>query len=119
MASLDKMSPPSGKEGISNFKNRTNYAGMSLKTKDRCGKLGREPGMSMKTKVLRPSRAVMLLKRKAVSWWEVVGGELRTGTGGWGRGNEGLPATGACQHHSLDLSCGSRKPTNPEKGLFF
>ena len=52
MAPLDKMSVPSGKERTSNFKNRTNDAGMSLKTKDRCGKLGGEAGMSMKTEVL-------------------------------------------------------------------
>jgi hypothetical protein len=61
----------------------------------------------------------MLLKKQIISRWYVAGGELRTGTGGWGLGDEGLPAAGACQHHSLDLSCGSRKPTNPEEGLFF
>jgi hypothetical protein len=33
----------------SNFKKCTNDAGMSMKTKDRCGKLGREAGMCMKT----------------------------------------------------------------------
>jgi hypothetical protein len=32
----------------------TNHAGMLLKTKDRCGKLGSEAGMCMKTKVLSP-----------------------------------------------------------------
>src|SRR5208337_2992428 len=52
IAHLDKMSPPSGKERTSNFKNRTNDTGISLKTKDRCGKLGHEAGMSMKTKVI-------------------------------------------------------------------
>jgi len=49
----------------------------------------------------------------------VVGGKLRTGTWGWGLGDEGLLPADACQHHSLDLSCGSRKPTNLEKELFF
>jgi hypothetical protein len=29
-----------------------NEPGMSMKTKDRCGKLANEPGMSMKTKAL-------------------------------------------------------------------
>ena len=37
---LDKMSPPLGRERASNVENRTSNAGMSLKTKDRCGKLG-------------------------------------------------------------------------------
>jgi hypothetical protein len=32
------------------LKKSTNEPGMSLKTKDRCGKLGGEAGMSMKTK---------------------------------------------------------------------
>ena len=41
------------------------------------------------------------------------------GTGGWGLGDEGLPTVGACQHHSLSLSCGSRKPTNLEEEFFF
>ena len=41
------------------------------------------------------------------------------GTGGWGLGDEGLPAAGGCQHHSLNLSCGSRKPVNLEKKFFF
>jgi hypothetical protein len=40
MVALDKMSPPTGKERGSNVENRTGNAGMSLKTKDRCGKLG-------------------------------------------------------------------------------
>jgi hypothetical protein len=33
-----------------------NKAGMSLKTKGHCGKLAKEPGMSMKTKALSQSR---------------------------------------------------------------
>ena len=41
------------------------------------------------------------------------------GAGDWGLGDEGLPAAGACLHQSLNLSCGSRKPTNPEKEFFF
>ncbi len=39
MAALDKMSPPTGKEGTSHVENRTSNTGMSMKTKDRCGKL--------------------------------------------------------------------------------
>jgi len=38
---------------------------------------------------------------------------------GWGLADEGLPAAGACQHHSLNLSCGSRKPANVEREFFF
>jgi hypothetical protein len=38
---------------------------------------------------------------------------------GWGLGDEGLPAAGECKHHSLNLSCDSRKPTNLEKEFFF
>jgi hypothetical protein len=34
----------------SNFKKCVNYAGILLKTKDRCGKPGAKAGMSMKTK---------------------------------------------------------------------
>jgi hypothetical protein len=52
MVTLDKMSPPTGKERTGNVENRTSNAGMSLKTKDRCGKLGQEAGMSMKTNIL-------------------------------------------------------------------
>ena len=40
----------------SNFKKRTNNTGMSMKTKDRYGKLGGTAGMSMKTKALSPLR---------------------------------------------------------------
>jgi hypothetical protein len=36
---LDKMSLQTGKEETNNFKKCTNDAGMSMKTKDRCGKL--------------------------------------------------------------------------------
>jgi hypothetical protein len=61
----------------------------------------------------------MLLKSKVVSRWYVVGGKLRTGTGGWGLGDEGLPAAGACQQHSPDLPGGLRKSINLEKELFF
>jgi hypothetical protein len=39
----DKMSMPTGKERTSNFKKRPNEAGMLLKTKDRCGKVGMKP----------------------------------------------------------------------------
>jgi hypothetical protein len=49
----------------------------------------------------------------------VAGGESKTGGRGWGLGGEGLSATGAFQHHSLNLSCGSRKPANLEKESFF
>jgi hypothetical protein len=52
MVDLDKMSPPIAKERTSNFENRTSNAAMSLKTKERCGKLGQEAGMSMKTNIL-------------------------------------------------------------------
>jgi hypothetical protein len=38
---------------------------------------------------------------------------------GWGLVDEGLPIAGARQHHSLNLSCGSRKPTNLEKEFSF
>jgi hypothetical protein len=38
----------------SNFKKRTNEAGMSMKTKERCGKLVGKAGMSMKIKALSP-----------------------------------------------------------------
>ncbi len=34
------------------LKNPTNDAGMSMKTKDHCGKLGNDTGMSMKTQAL-------------------------------------------------------------------
>jgi hypothetical protein len=40
-------------------------------------------------------------------------------TGGWGLEDEGLPIARACQHHPLNLSCGSRKPTNLEKEFSF
>jgi hypothetical protein len=36
-----------------------------------------------------------------------------------GLGDEGLHIAGACQHHSFNLSCGSRKLTNFEKEFFF
>jgi hypothetical protein len=41
------------------------------------------------------------------------------GTRGWGLGDDGLPIAGACQHHSLNLPCGSRRPTNLETELLF
>jgi len=56
IAGPDKMSPLIGEERTSNFKNRRNDAGMLLKTKDRCGRLGHEAGMSMKTKALSPPK---------------------------------------------------------------
>jgi hypothetical protein len=40
-------------------------------------------------------------------------------TGGWGLGDEGVPAADACEHHSLNLSSGSRRPTNREKEFSF
>jgi hypothetical protein len=51
--------------------------------------------------------------------WYVVCGRSGKKNRGWGLGDEGPPLAGACQHHSLDLSCGSRKPTNPEREFFF
>jgi hypothetical protein len=36
------MSPPKGKETANNVENRTINAGMLLKTKDRCGKVGQK-----------------------------------------------------------------------------
>ena len=41
------------------------------------------------------------------------------GTGGRGLRDEALAAADSCQHHSLNLSCGSRKPTNLEENFFF
>jgi hypothetical protein len=38
--------------GKSNFKKRTSDAGMSMKTKDRCGKGGAKAGMFVKIKVV-------------------------------------------------------------------
>ena len=38
---------------------------------------------------------------------------------GWGLGDKSLPPADAFQHHSLNLSCGSRKPTNLERKFFF
>ena len=49
--------------------------------------------------------------------WEVGNEKQGLGTGGWG--DEGLPTAGACQHHSLNLSCGSRRLTNLEKEFSF
>jgi hypothetical protein len=46
MAALDKMSPPTGKGMSSNFKNGTNYAGMSMKTKGRLNKGSGKAGIS-------------------------------------------------------------------------
>jgi len=37
----------------------------------------------------------------------------------WGLGDEGLPAASACQHHSLNLSCRPRNPTNLEENFLF
>jgi hypothetical protein len=49
-----------------------------------------------------------------------VGNEKQgLGTGGWGLGDEGLPAAGGCQHHSLNSCCSSREPINLEKEIFF
>jgi hypothetical protein len=42
---------------------------MSMRTKSRLSTGGGEPGMSMKTKALSPSKAGMLLKRQVVSRW--------------------------------------------------
>jgi len=49
--------------------------------------------------------------------WYVGGGEMKNR--GKGLGDEGLPAAGACQNHSLNLSCDSRKPTSLGKEFFF
>ena len=38
---------------------------------------------------------------------------------GWGPGADGLPAVSACQHHSLNLSCRPRNPTNLEENFLF
>jgi hypothetical protein len=38
---------------------------------------------------------------------------------GLGTGDEEPPAADACQHHSLNFSCGSRKPTNLQKSFIF
>ncbi len=46
MAALDKMSPPTGKEGTSRVENRTSNAGMLLKTKDEFSTGRREAGIS-------------------------------------------------------------------------
>jgi hypothetical protein len=79
MAALDKMSPPTGKERTSNVENRTSNAGMLLKTKDGCGKLGCETGMSMKTKeILVESGNVVEKKGRRC---HVVGGEEKQGLG--------------------------------------
>jgi hypothetical protein len=62
----------------------------------------------------------MLLKRKGVGgMWHVVGGRWGMKNRGWGLEDEGLLAAGACQHHSLNLSCGSRKPTDLEREFLF
>jgi hypothetical protein len=37
----------------------------------------------------------------------------------WGLGDDGLPAVGASQHHSLNLSCSSGEPIKLEKKIFF
>jgi hypothetical protein len=37
----------------------------------------------------------------------------------WGLGDKGVPAVGASQHHSLNLSCSSGEPINLEKKTFF
>jgi hypothetical protein len=48
-----------------------------------------------------------------------VGNEKQgLGTGGLGTWDEALPAAGACQHHPLNLFCGSIKPTNLKKNSF-
>ena len=63
-----------------------------------------------------------MLKRKGVGgMWHVVGGRWGMKNRGYGQGTggEGLPAADACQHHSLNLSCGSRKPTDLEKEFLF
>jgi hypothetical protein len=52
--------------------------------------------------------------REAGGMWE-MGNEKQ----GLGTGNKGLPAATACQHHSLNLSCDSRKPINFENEFFF
>jgi hypothetical protein len=68
-------------------------------------KLGNEAGISMKAKV------------GGMSY--VVCGRSGKENRGCGLGDGVSPLVGACQHHSLDLSCGSRKPINLEKEFFF
>jgi hypothetical protein len=57
----------------------------------------------------------MLLKRKGDNRY-VVGGRwaMQNRVQRLGPGDENLPTAGACQHHPLNLSCSSRKPTNLE-----
>jgi hypothetical protein len=77
----------------SNFKKRRNDAGISMKTKDRGGKLGAEAGMCMKKR----------------------GSGL--GTRGWGLVDEGLPAPSAAQHHLPNLLAGSTEASRLGKVL--
>jgi hypothetical protein len=62
----------------------------------------------------------MYLKTRQVGgMWEVGNEKQGRGTAVWGLGDQGQPAAGACQHHSHNLSWGSKKPTNLEKEFFF
>ena len=48
--------------------------------------------------------------------WYVGKEKQGLGAGDWGLGAGGtkaLPAADACQHHSLNFSCGSRRPYEP------
>src|SRR5208337_1107076 len=81
VAALDKMSPPTGKGRTSNVENRTSNAGKSMKTKDRCGKLGCQAGMSMKTKELRV-KGGNVVENKGRRW-QAVGGRRGRKNRGW------------------------------------
>jgi hypothetical protein len=74
------MSPPRRKERASKVENRTSNAGMLLKTKDCCGKLCGEAGMSMKTKEMRVESGNVI---------ENKGGRWHAAGGRWGRKNRG------------------------------
>jgi hypothetical protein len=79
MAALDKMSQPTGKGRTSKVENRTSNAGKSMKTKDGCGKLCGEAGMSMKTKEMRVECGNV--GEKKGRRWHVVRGEEEQGLG--------------------------------------
>jgi len=51
--------------------------------------------------------------------WQVGNQKEVLGARGLGLGDEGLPAASACQHHSLNLSCRPRNPTNLEEDFLF
>jgi hypothetical protein len=55
------------------------------------------------------------MKKKVGGMRYIAGGEGKTGAGEWGSGDEGLHAADACQHHSLNMSLGSKRCRNSEK----